>query len=110
MPEGRSGRHVMEAEQVELDAEASVVPLLGFFPPPEVGVELLLARPDGPVDALEGRPLLVATPVRARDGEELERPDPSRALDVGALAQVDERAVLVDARRRGRAAGRRGLR
>src|SRR6188472_1745088 len=41
MPEGGSRRDVVEAEQVELDAEAAMVALLGFLAPPQVSVELL---------------------------------------------------------------------
>src|SRR5215212_8398374 len=89
----------MEREQVELDPEPAVVALPCLGPPPEVRVEVLLAMPDRAVDPLERRSLVVAAPVRARDGEELERTDLAGALDMGALAQVDERAVLVDARR-----------
>ena len=100
MPERGARRHVVEAVQVELDAEPAVVALLRLAPPPQVGVQVLLRRPDRAVDPLEGGPLLVAAPVGARHREELERADLSGALDVRPLAEVDERAVLVDARRR----------
>src|SRR6185369_11784229 len=88
----------------ELDAQLAVVALLRLLAAPEVLVELLLRRPDRAVDPLERRPLLVAPPVRAGNREELQRADLARALDVRPAAQVDERAVLVDRRRRHRRA------
>src|SRR5207245_5354463 len=48
-------------------------------------------------DALQLRIALVATPVRAGDREELERPDHAGPLDVRPLAQVDEAVLLVQA-------------
>ena len=42
-----------------------------------------------------GWPLLVAAPVRAGNGEQLERADLARRRDVRPAAQVDERPVLV---------------
>ena len=63
----------------------------------QIVVELLLIGPHRPVDALELRVAFVAAPVRTRDGEELERADPSGLLDMRSLAQVDEAVVLVDA-------------
>src|SRR5262245_54688293 len=75
VPEDGPRAHVMEAEQVELDAEPSMVSLPGLGAPPQEVVEGLLVRPDRAVDALEHRPLLVAAPVRPRDRQQLERPD-----------------------------------
>ena len=68
----------MEAEQVELDAEAPVVALLRLLASPQVLIELLLGRPDRAVDALEHRALLVAAPVRPGRAEQLERADLAR--------------------------------
>src|SRR5258706_5637848 len=90
VPEGRARRDVVEAEQVELDAQPAMVALLRLRPAPEIRIELVLGRPDRAVDPLEGRPLLVAAPVRTRDREQLERPDPACAGDMRPLAQVDE--------------------
>src|SRR5215203_2244666 len=67
--------------------------------------ELVLGLPDRAVDPLEHRALLVAPPVGARDREQLERPDVPRRRDMRPLAQVDERAVLVEGGRRGLGAG-----
>ena len=100
----------MEAEQVELDPEPPVIALLRLLAPPQELVEIRLAGPDRPVDALEHRALLVAAPVRAGDREQLERADRPRRRDVRALAQVDEGAVLVDRGRWHRRAVALGLR
>ena len=87
------------------DAQLAVVALLRLLAPPQVPVELLLRLPDRAVDPLEHRALLVAAPVGAGDGEQLERADLPGGLDVRALAQVAERAVLVEGDRRHRLAG-----
>ncbi len=109
VPERRAGRDVVEAEQVELHAQATVVALLRLLASPQVLVELLLRLPDRAVDALHRRARLVAAPVGARDREQLERPDLPGGLDVGPAAQVVERPVLVE-RRDGRGlAGGLGL-
>src|SRR5262249_45568955 len=101
---------VVEAEQVELDAEPPMVALARLLAPPQVRVELILARPDRAVNALEHRALLVAPPVRPGDRQQLERADLARRRDVRALAQVEERPVLVDRNRRERRALALGLR
>ena len=99
----------MEAEQVELHAQLAVVALLRLLAPPQVLVQLLLALPDRAVDPLEHRALLVASPVGAGDREQLERADVPRGVHVRALAQVPERAVLVEGHRRQRLARLCGL-
>src|SRR4029079_8414584 len=81
MPERHRRADVVEAEQVQLDAEPAVVALLGLCAPPEERVELLPGSPHRAVDPLEHRPLLVAAPVRRRDRQELERTDLARRLD-----------------------------
>ncbi len=102
VPERGARRDVVEREQVELDAEPAVVALLGLGASPQVGVEVLLGRPGRAVDALEHRSLLVAAPVGAGRAEQLERADLAGARDVRAAAQVDERALAVERRRRHR--------
>ena len=104
MPEGSTGRDVVEAEQVQLNAKTPVIAQPGLLATPEVLVELLLGRPDRAVNALERWPLLVATPVGAGDREQLERADLAGRRHMRALAQVDERPVLVHGRRRHRRA------
>ena len=104
MPEGGPRRDVVEREEVELHAELAVVALLRLLAPPQEAIELLLRLPDRAVDPLERRARLVAAPVGAGHREQLERPDPAGRRDVRPLAQVDERAVLVDRGRRHRRA------
>ncbi len=94
VPERRPRGDVVEAVEVELDTEPAMVALLRLLAAPQELVQLLLIRPDRAVDPLEHWPLLVAPPVGARDGQELERPDPARPLDVRSLAEVAELAVL----------------
>ncbi len=103
------GRDVVEAVQVKLDAQPAVVALLCLGPSPEVALELFVRRPDRSINALEHRFRLVAAPVGAADGEELERPEPACRRDMGTLAQVAERAVLVERGDRRRLVGRSGL-
>ena len=68
---------LLDAEQIELLAELAVVALLGLFEPLEVFVQILLREERGAVDALQLLVVLVALPVRAGDGEQLERLDAS---------------------------------
>src|SRR5450759_2896509 len=68
---------------------------LCLFAPVQVGVELRLTWPDGAVDALEHRALLGAAPICPGHGHELEGAYLAGAGDVRALAQIDERPVLV---------------
>ena len=65
----------LDAEEVEFLAELAVVALLGLFELLQIGVELLLGEERGAVDALQLLVLLVALPVGAGDGEQLERLD-----------------------------------
>ena len=70
----------------------------------QVRVELLLIRPDRPVDPGELRVPFLAAPVRAGDGEQPERADLPGSLDMRAATEIDEVPVLVD---RDLAVGRR---
>ena len=67
----------LDAEQVELLAELAVVALLGLFQPLQVLVQFLLGEEGGAVDALQLLVVLVALPVGAGDGQQLERLDRS---------------------------------
>lgn len=79
---------VRDGEEVELVAELAVVALLGLGEEVEVGLQLLLRRPRGAVDALEHRVLLAAAPVGGRVAHELERRDVAGGGQVGASAEV----------------------
>ena len=67
MPEGAARRDVMEGEEVERHTESSVVTLLHLVATPDELVKLLLRVPAGAVDALQHRPIALATPVRTSD-------------------------------------------
>ena len=73
-----------------------MVALPRFLQPVEVGVELVLLEPGRPVDALEHLAVLVAPPVGAGGGQQLEVLEPPGARDVGAAAEIGERAVGID--------------
>src|SRR6185312_6364085 len=85
---------LVEREQVELAPQRPVVALLRLLDPVQELVELGLRAERRPVDALELRVSLVATPVSAGEREHLERLDVTRPLDVRPAADVDEVAVL----------------
>ncbi len=55
MPEHRARRLLLEMEKVHLAAELAVVALLGFLELLQVGLELVLGRERGAVDALQLR-------------------------------------------------------
>ena len=63
---------------------------LGFFQSRKVLVLVFLVEPRGAVDALELRVVLVAFPIRARDGEQFERFDLFRRGHMRAAAEIDE--------------------
>src|SRR5512132_1106780 len=97
-PKNQAGAKLLvDAEELELLAQDAVIALLDLLEALQVPIELLLIRPDRPVDPLELRVALVAAPVRAGDREQLERADLPRLLDVRAAAEVDEAVVLVRA-------------
>src|SRR3954452_650199 len=73
-----------------------MVALLGFFLTMDPLVEFLFRVERRSIDALELRVLLVAKPVRARDGEQLEGLDASGGWDVRAAAEVEELSRFVD--------------
>ena len=95
--ERESGALLHDGEQAELLAELAVVPLLGLLQHGEILVEVLLALPCGPVDPGEHLVVLVAPPVRAGDGGELEGLDRLGVEAVGSGAEVHELALLVEA-------------
>ena len=57
----------MEGEEVERHTESSVITLLHLIATPDELIELLLCVPGSPVDALQHRPIALATPVRTSD-------------------------------------------
>ena len=97
--EGEAGALLVEAEEVEVAAEAAVVALAGHLECLEIRRQLLLGRPGGAVDAREHRVVLVAAPVGAGQRGELE----GALADLGGrghvrpAAEVGELALGVDA-------------
>ena len=85
-----------EVEQVELGAQATVVPSLGLLETVEVVLQSGLRLPRGPVHPLELGPALVAPPVGACDPHELERPQPIGGRHVRTAAEVDELAFGIE--------------
>ena len=85
----------VEEEEAQLLPEPAVVAPTGLLQPFQVRLQRVLGLPRGAVDALQHLVALVAAPVRARDGHELERGDLAGRADVRAAAEVDEAVVLV---------------
>ena len=96
-PERGARRDLGEREQPELRAEPAVVARLGLLEALEVLLEVLLLEERGAVDAREHRAVGVAAPVGAGDRLQLDRADPAGGRRVRAAAEVEERAVLVEA-------------
>ncbi len=97
--EREAGALLVEAEEVEVAADAAVVALAGQLERLEVRRQLFLAREGGAVDAREHRVLLVAAPVGAGQAGELEgaAAELVGAGQVRAAAEVGELALRVDA-------------
>src|SRR5438876_10404724 len=72
-----------------------MVASLRLLQPVEVRLELVLRGPSGPVDALELLAVLVAAPVGAGHGEQLEGADAPGGGDVRPETQVRPRTVAV---------------
>ncbi len=91
-PEADPGR---ESEELHLLAELPVVTLLGLFENDEVFVQHGLLREGDAVDSGQLSTLLVAAPVSACDGGQLDGLDRSRAHEVRSAAEVGVVAVAV---------------
>ena len=97
MPEDEAGAgDFLDGEEVELLAEDAVVARLDLFELLEVGVEIFGVEEGGAVDALQLLVVLVAEPVGAGDGGDLEGLDAAGGGDVRAAAEVGEVAVAVE--------------
>ena len=77
---------LLNAEEIEFLAELAVIALLGLFEFVQVFVEFLFCEPGGAVNPLQLLVFLVAFPVGARDGQELERFDLRSVGQVGTAA------------------------
>ncbi len=97
VPERRPRRHVVQVEEVELDAEPAVVAPLRLLDPFEVRVEVGARVERGPVDPGQLLVVLVAAPVRTGQAGELHRLDRLRVLEMRPPAEVGEVALGVEA-------------
>ena len=88
-----------EHEQLELLAEFAVIARAGLLHLLEVLVQLLLVRPGRAVDALQHGVALVAAPIRAGDGGQLERAQPAGGGDVRSAAEIEPLALPVNRER-----------
>ena len=96
VPKRRSGRVLVEVEEVELDAEPAVVARLRLLEPLEIGVEVGLRVEGGAVDPGQLRVPLVAAPVGARERGQLDRLDRLRVLQVRPAAEIGELALRIE--------------
>ena len=96
MPEDqpRSGI-LLDAEQVELFAQPTVVAALGLLDLVKEIVQPLLIEERSPIDALHGVAGFVALPIGARHREQLEGPNAPGGRDVGAEAEIEKIACLI---------------
>ena len=72
---------------------------LRLFDAFEVRGEIVLVRPGGAVDALQHGVALVAAPVRAGDGGQLERAEAAGGRDVRPAAEIEPFALAIDRER-----------
>src|SRR5690606_24220873 len=86
----------VHAKDAELPAELPVIPALRLLEALQVLLQVLLREPRRSVDPLEHLAALVAPPVRARRGEQLEVLDAARVGYVRTTAEVDEGSVAID--------------
>ena len=85
----------MEGEEAQILAKTAMVAALGFFEGVQVFLEGLLVAESGAVDAGQHGALLVAAPVRAGHGEQLEGFHSAGAGDVRAAAEVEKITAAV---------------
>ena len=85
-----------QREQFEFLAEFNMIALFRFFEHREILVHLLFFRERRAVDSGKHFLLFVAAPIRARDGNKLERLDLPRRRQMRSAAQIGERALFVE--------------
>ena len=98
VPEDEAGSgEFLDAEQVELLAQQTVVALGRFFEAGEVLVQIFFGKERGAVDALQLRIFLVAQPVGARETGDLDGLDAARRGNVRSAAEIEKLAVAIEA-------------
>ena len=91
MPENQAGAgFVLNAEEIELDAQLAMIAALGFFEAMEIFVEFGLREKARAVDALHLRVAFLAFPVGAGNVHQFEGANASGGRDVRAAAEIDE--------------------
>ena len=90
---------LVDMEELQFLAEATVVALLRLFGPNQGLLELFLRRERGAINTLQLLILLVAAVVGARDVQQFEGLDLRRIADVRAGTEVDELTVLIKGNR-----------
>src|SRR5690349_11317801 len=75
-----------------------MVTLFGFFHLPKIIFQLLRVLPSRAINALEHFIVLIAAPVRARNGHQFKRvlPDLFRVMYMWTTAKVHKRIMLID--------------
>ena len=96
MEEREADAFVVEAEEVKFLADTAMVAAACFFHAGDVGVELFGGVEGGAVDAGEHDVVLVAAPVRASQGEQLEVLEVRGVGHVRAAAEVNVVVLPVD--------------
>src|ERR1041385_7998318 len=96
MEERAARRDRMEAEEIELLAELSVIAALGLLEQLEVALEIIFGRPRRAVDPLQHGVSLVTAPVSAGHARQLECAELAGRRNVGATAKILPFALLVD--------------
>src|SRR2546429_174067 len=92
--EARAG-FLLDAEEVQFDAELAVIAALGFFQAMQVFVELFLREERHRVNALKLRIALLSLPIRARYVHQFEGLNALGRRDVRPAAEIDELAGRV---------------
>src|SRR5947209_17017722 len=88
---------VAQDKELELAPELAMISLLCLLQAPQVLIQLLLREPGRPINALQHRATLVATPVGSRYTHEFEGTNLARILHMRPTTQVQEVALLIDA-------------
>src|SRR5947209_17238594 len=88
---------VAQDKELEFAPEFAMITLLCLFQAPHVLIQLLLREPSRPINALQHRATLIATPVGPGYTHEFEGSNLARILYVRPTTQVQEVALLIDA-------------
>ena len=96
MEEREARAFFVEAEQVELFAQFTMVALFSFFHHLQVFIEFRFLFKSGPVNTLEHLVVFIAAPVSTGNGAQLEGLDGTGRSAVRAGTEVDEVALAVD--------------